>query len=425
MDDLSRCLEHLGRAVGGASDRASEEAGRAAVDRARRAFLAPRPVKPASRARALVVLAAAGAVVAAVVIGVRARDAGGRPISFEIASSSPRPGVPRPGVVGEWVAADPGAPLPLHFSDRSALTLAPAARLRVTTTNPRGADLLIERGAVHAVIAHAAGAARWAVRAGPFEVRVTGTVFDAAWDPVTESFELAMEEGTVIVTGPLIPPDRAIVAGERLRVSVRDARMELTKGPPEAASAIPAVSAAPSADPPAPPPPVARSADTAPPQHVEPPPPPSWKTLATAGKYRDALTAAEAAGLEREMGRASTGDLLLLADAARLGGNPAAARRALLEARSRGARGHTAFLLGKIAADQGGSAGEALSWMETYLREQPSGAFAEQALGRVVELSRRDPDASARAAARYLARYPGGPHAALARTLVTSPDAGP
>lgn len=451
MDDLSRRFEALGGAVAEVSDRKAEDgSGRAAIDKARRAFLAPQPVPRAQAGRARVVALLAAAAVALLTIGAWISRTP-RSLSFEVASSvgaHPQAhGSARPGVVGEWVAADPGAPLSLRFSDASALSLAPGGRMRVTTTNPRGADVLIERGSVHAAIAHATQAARWALRAGPFEVRVTGTVFDAAWDPVTESFELVMHEGSVIVTGPLIPPERAVVAGERLRVSVRDARMELTKGPQVVvtvgppATPPPAVADADAHDvKPAPVPGPAPSADPQQPAHADAPKhaassaqpdaspapahaAPAWKELAAAGKYRDALAAAEAAGFDGEIARASASELLLLADAARLGGSPARARAALLAARSRfGARGHTAFLLGKIAADQGGSAGDAITWLETYLREDPRGAFAEQALGRIVELSRRDRDAGARAAARYLAKYPNGAHAALARSLVAAAE---
>jgi hypothetical protein len=430
-DDLNRGLSALGGAVAEVSDRASDAAGRAAIATARRSFLAPPPAlrAPLLRPRTLALLAAAcGALL--VVLSWAWRSP--RSLSFQVAAAAARP-----GVVGEWVAAEPGAPVALRFSEGSTLGLAPGARMRVTTTNPRGADVLIERGAVHAVITHAERAARWALRAGPFEVRVTGTVFDASWDPVTESFELIMEQGSVVVTGPLIPPDRAVVAGERLRVSVRDARMELTIGPQAATLPEPAVTVGPQAIPtPAEPAPNAAEPPAAP--GVEPRSPreatrpaatgaepgalaeSSWKALAAAGKYRDALAAVEAAGFERELSRASASELLLLADAARLGGSPARARAALLAARARGVRGHTAFLLGKIAADQGGSSGDAGTWMETYLREQPGGSFAEQALGRIVELSRRDPASSARAAERYLARYPSGAHAPLARSLVAA-----
>jgi hypothetical protein len=137
------------------------------------------------------------------------------------------------------------------------------------------------------------------------------------------------------------------------------------------------------------------------------------------GRYRDAFAAAEAAGFSREVDQAPAGDLLMLADAARFSGSPARAREALLAARRRfGIRGQSAFLLGKIAADQQGSPGDAVGWFETYLREEPAGPLAEQALGRIVDLTRRaSPEAARRAASRYLARYPDGSYAALARSL--------
>lgn len=424
MDPVNRVdPSDLAAAVADVSDRVSDTSGRVAVDRARRAFLAP-PVRRSLplRPRALVLVAAAcGAVLAALLW----LSAGPRSLTYRVAD--------RAGAVGEWVAADAASPLTLRFSDESSLSLVPGARARVTTTSARGADVLIERGGVHAKISHPSRSTRWAVRAGPFEVRVTGTVFDASWDPTTESFELTMHEGSVVVSGPHIPPERAVVAGERLRVSVREGRMELTTGPAAAAPPAPQACAQPIVVAPAP------AIEAAPPPGATPSAAPqvavrasaqaeapAWKELAARGKYREALAAAEAAGFDAEVARASPSELLLLADAARLGGSPARARAALLGARSRfGARGHTAFLLGKIAADQGGSAGDAATWMETYLREDPRGAFAEQALGRLVELSRRDPEAASRAAARYLARYPNGAHAALARSLVTEKTRAP
>jgi len=148
---------------------------------------------------------------------------------------------------------------------------------------------------------------------------------------------------------------------------------------------------------------------------------PSWRELAARGKYKDALEAAERQGFEQELERASSGDLLALSDTARFAGRPGRARDALLAMRRRfGAHGRSAFLLGKIAADQQGSSGDAITWFETYLAEEPGGALAEQALGRILELKKaRDPQGARQIAERYLARYPNGAYAALARSIVT------
>jgi TolA-binding protein len=65
---------------------------------------------------------------------------------------------------------------------------------------------------------------------------------------------------------------------------------------------------------------------------------------------------------------------------------------------------------------------EAAQWFDTYLREQPQGLLAREAAGRLIESYRASGNASAAqtAAARYLARYPHGPHASLARQALTA-----
>jgi hypothetical protein len=413
---LRERLMELGAAVADVSDRAASPQARTL---ARNAFVSGGAAVPSARRSPWVPALAAAACLALVISGVGWRlvstPVRPAPISFSVGASG------APGFVGDWVAAAADTPLPTRFSDGSELQLSPGARVRVTTTSATGADVLIERGSVHAAVAHpnGAGTARWALRAGPFEVRVTGTTFDAAWDPMAETFELTMIEGRVLVTGPGLPPDRTVVGGERLVVSVRDGRMVLSSVAVTSAvtssdgAPAPSVSPGPAADPEAAAPSV--SVVVA----ATPPPMPAWKELATKGRYRDAFAAAEAAGFGVEIERVPAGDLLMLADAARFSGSPGRAREALLAARRRfGSKGQSAFLLGKISADQLGSPGEAVGWFETYLREEPGGPLAEQALGRILDLSRRgSSEAGQRAAARYLARYPDGSYAALARSL--------
>jgi hypothetical protein len=66
--------------------------------------------------------------------------------------------------------------------------------------------------------------------------------------------------------------------------------------------------------------------------------------------------------------------------------------------------------------------GEAARWFEVYLRERPRGDLAREAAGRLIEarLGARDRPAARAAARAYLARYPDGPHAALARATLAS-----
>jgi hypothetical protein len=132
------------------------------------------------------------------------------------------------------------------------------------------------------------------------------------------------------------------------------------------------------------------------------------------------MAALDDAGFAKVVDAGGSGVVRALADAARLGGRPDRARTALVALRSRfGARGETAFLLGRIAMDQQRSAGDAAQWFRTYLQEAPNGPLAEQAHGRLLELSAKgDREAARKAAEAYLAHFPNGSHARLARSLV-------
>jgi TolA-binding protein len=64
--------------------------------------------------------------------------------------------------------------------------------------------------------------------------------------------------------------------------------------------------------------------------------------------------------------------------------------------------------------------GPASQWFETYLKSAPSGTFAGDASGRLIEAraklgDRRAAEAAARA---YLQRFPQGPYAAVARGVL-------
>ncbi|HMY20690.1 MAG TPA: hypothetical protein PKA58_30405, partial [Polyangium sp.] len=147
---------------------------------------------------------------------------------------------------------------------------------------------------------------------------------------------------------------------------------------------------------------------------------PAWQKLAAAGKHKEALEAAEQAGFDNIVATASIPVLLELADEARYAGAAGRARQALVRARELGAKGRTAFLMGKLAADHDHASGEAITWFQRYLEESPAGGLAEQALGRIVEMHDRQGhrDEAIKAAQSYLQRYPGGAYETLARRVV-------
>jgi hypothetical protein len=321
------------------------------------------------------------------------------------------------------------------------------------------------------------------VRVGPFEVRVIGTRFATSWDPVTEKLSVALHEGAITVSGPVVGDSRAVRAGERLDISTAEKTLVVStisttaalapsapqsSAPSPSAGTLgadsPALSAhsasaptltAPTPTLPAPnapnaPAPAPRATDVEPIQGAgqpgpqgsaapspAPPHASTWKALAGEAKYKNALAAAELEGFDAICNAASASDLRALGDAARLGGSSTRAVQAFTALRRRfpGSpdAAAAAFILGRIAHDQSKDYASAAAWFSRYLSEQPGGAFAGEAAGRLVEAKDKSGDeAGARAAAqRYLAAHPSGSHAAYAKGVLeraskpAAPDGSP
>lgn len=157
---------------------------------------------------------------------------------------------------------------------------------------------------------------------------------------------------------------------------------------------------------------------------LPPPPNVSWQGLALTGDYQGALAAVEREGFAAVLAGANVADLKRLGDVARLAKAPKRARAAYEELRRRvpgtDVAAVAAFELGRIAFDDARAFADARRWFATYLSERPQGGLAQEALGRLFEAQERAGEhEAARAGARsYLARYPNGPHAALAGKLV-------
>jgi hypothetical protein len=274
------------------------------------------------------------------------------------------------GAVGTRLA--PAGPSAIRFDDGSELDLAPPAALRVIALDERGGRLVLEQGTLHASFRHR-DRTSWTIEAGGVVVEVTGTRFDVSFDPAAQAFELLMHEGSVRVRGCGLPEGQ-VVSGTA-SVTARCAPS-------------PTPSPSPSLSPPPPPPP---------PPSLSPPPPPADLSLS----------------------------LLSRADTERQASNLLAARATLREVRQRFPRGagapQAAFDLGVLAFDVDHDFTSAARWFRLYLDEAPRGPLAREALGRVMEAESRGGDlaGASATAARYLEMYPGGPHASLAKRLVT------
>ena len=109
---------------------------------------------------------------------------------------------------------------------------------------------------------------------------------------------------------------------------------------------------------------------------------------------------------------------------ARYAANYTGAKRVFLAARQRfpgsPQAAVAAFNLGRLAFDALDDAAESGRWFETAYAEQPNGPLAQESLGRLMEArqERGDVAGAREVAAKYLQRFPIGPHAAAAKELV-------
>jgi transmembrane sensor len=330
-----------------------------------------------------------------------------------------------PGQVGAWLATDASSELPLSFSEKTRVVLRQDSRGRVEHLGRNGTRFLLERGVVAAQVTHRPGA-DWRFVAGPFEVLVTGTALNVAWDPAKERFTLGVDNGSVVVHGPYVGGDQRVVAGEHCVVDLTTRSMHLSSG--DGAEALHASEGIGGAIAPArgdaPDSPAFAGAGTPTPGHpmrsamVSPEPTP-WTQFEERGDYDAAYAAAQRAGIASLYRSAPADTLLRLWTVGHLSGHRDVERDALLACRRRfpgtPQAAVAAYELGRAA-----SPAEAATWFEAYLAEQPNGSLAVQALGRLIEArSLAGNSAAARDAARqYLARYPEGPDTPLAHRIL-------
>lgn len=294
------------------------------------------------------------------------------------------------GEENHWIRTRQGESIPLTFSDGTSLKLAPQTRARVAELTSSGASVALETGRLEAHVLPRRGAA-WSVIAGPYTVRVTGTEFRVSWEADREVLEVYVAHGSVAVTGPVLTGAQSLGKNQLLTVSLPERRAAISDGT--------------ETTPPAP----APSAEAA----------PSEASTRAPGSSQPAR-----ASFEQLLQSSSAEELLKLADGARMSGQAARAKQALHSVRQRFPRsraaGIAAYTLGVTAFDQRGAYAEAAGWFETYLREEPAGSLAREALGRQLEaVDKAGQRARATSLAeRYLKLYPAGPHHKIARRLV-------
>jgi transmembrane sensor len=321
----------------------------------------------------------------------------------------------------------------IQFSEGSIIVAGPASVVAVRDVDGRGAILEMAHGTVNVdIVKHLD--ARWEIKAGPFNVRVLGTSFQVTWLPDAQHFVVSVKRGAVFVDGPMLEPGRSIVAGSVCTVDWKANHMEMAP--------IAAGNDAPSSSAQAPRAPLSaqdlgESEPVAPSPSSEALPTETrqrgarasgsgharasagWQELERSGQFEKSILEAERIGLESIYDSGDAADLMSLARAGRFVSRQDVSSRALLSCRKRfpgsADSATAAYLLGRNAPSA-----EAIRWFSTYLAEQPAGVWAREASGRLIEAYRASGDehAAREAAKRYLLRYPNGPHAAFAKSVV-------
>ena len=333
---------------------------------------------------------------------------------------------------GGYVEAAAASRPVLRFSDGSEVTLAEHARMHVRTLDEHGAEVTLDEGASHVYVAHTPGT-RWAFEAGPFVVAVTGTAFGISWVESQHRLDIRLENGSVSVSGPASDAPIALRAGQWLTIRSNEVLIRGLGGADPGTSVEPAASVQ-GPEEQAVDGMLERAAASAAGAVVEPAPSTApggprdhhWRAAVASGHFERVVEEASQRGVGVVVSESSAEDLVALSDAARYTRHRELAREALLTLRRR-FPGSTdarvaALSLGRLAEAQGDSR-TALSWLDLYLTEAPSGTYASEALGRKMKLVQ---ELSGSAAARplagdYLRRFPSGTYAQAAHAIADQP----
>ena len=260
------------------------------------------------------------------------------------------------------------------------------ARVQPVEVTERGVTLKLESGSAKFSVTPDP-ARPFRVLARDVTVTVLGTVFDVA----------------IEATGVRVSVERG-----RVRVDSSSTSRELSPG--ETALFVDGLAA-----------PVPTPTAAAPAAAPQAPSAPSWRALAQDGDYSAALSRLTSEGPSAV--RDAPEDLLLAADVARLGGQPARAvahlERVVTKHSSDSRAPLAAFTLGRTLLDQLGRPREAANAFASARKLAPFGALAQDALAREVESWSRagENDKAHSRALDYLKLYPNGRRAASVRRL--------
>jgi len=327
---------------------------------------------------------------------------------------------------GHLIASE-SIPVGIRLSDKSQINLQPHTTVRLAALSDGVVITRISQGTLDVEVVHQ-DHTNYQFFAGPFLIKVVGTAFRLAYDPETSSMDLKMRAGVVDVMEPN-GSSRRVRAGEGLHLHVPD-QLADGRSADGAAAGLADLDRSGSAD--------VSAAETdldagelpGATRDTRSGAAPSGRgnvdfhELAAQGSFAQIVQMAQAQGIPSLLDHAPADQLQELAQAARYTGHLALAERVWVRMSSRFSGKvfglNATFFLGRLD-EQRGRQGSALSRYETYLRSSPRGVYVQEAWGRKLQLSQKERGATAAAqvAQQYLARFPQGPYAATATSILS------
>ena len=375
----------------------------------RRDFLAVVSGEQTSRKGGYLGVAAAAAVLVATMSVVYLAMPRGENVTFWIGDD----GVA--GEEGQWVRTEATLPLPIHFEGGSKMSLSPSSAARMVHATQEEVKVDLSSGKIHCNI-NKNHVTTWKVAAGPYTIMVTGTIFNAAWQPETGNLDVDVERGAVLVSGAdLGEHGVSLAVGDHLRVDGERAVISL-RGDSDTEDEVVEDEIVP---------------DDETVEDVE-----DNEALIesdeTFGESMKPAVRRRHGGLRRTERPAADPETMSLealwqaASKARYNRETKEAESLLFTVKRRFPNTRQAqsvnFLMGRIQLELKRNPAGAVRYFAQYLRESPNGPLAEEAEGRIIDAYKRSGQlVRAKAQARtYLRRYKNGLFADLAESVLAN-----
>jgi hypothetical protein len=403
---MSRETEILERLGGHVADSLGEGPSEERRIIQRRDFLAVVASEKPSRRNLFVASAAVAAVVVAVLVAVYTpEEPKNSDIAFWIGEDGDL------GVEGQWIRTPISTGMPIHFEGGSTLSLAPEASARMIQAKKNEVRIDLSSGKIHCNI-NKNNVTRWNVIAGPYTITVTGTIFNAAWEPKTNNLKVDVERGSVLVSGAdlnehgvrLAVGDHLLVDGDRALISLN--------GDTTGAESL------------------FIESDTTGQEAIGGEEPES-QSLDKVRLHEKRRSPTRASGRHRDAVRLDPDKMGLdalwkAASKARYDRDADTAESLLMTVKRRFPRTRQAravnFLMGRVQLELRGNAAGSVKWFKRYLKETPRGPLAEEASGRIIDAYKRSGQKgrAKQYAEIYLGKYKDGLFDDLAKSVVNN-----